>query len=387
MGDFGVYVHIPFCRRKCFYCDFPSYAGEERWMSRYREALCREIAAQGCRCLQEGAVRTVYIGGGTPTALAADDLLAVICALCESFRLTGEEEFTVEANPGTVDAKLLERLREAGVNRLSFGVQSFSDALLSAIGRIHTAREAEDAVRMAQKAGFRVSLDLMYGLPGQALADLKDSVARAAALGIGHISIYGLAVEDGTPFACMEEAGRLHLPTDDECGDMYDYITAELPHLGYRRYEISNYAKAGEESRHNLAYWQDVPYIGLGAAAHSYWHGRRTENEQDLCSYIACIEGGLSPAREEEPCSRESHIEEFAFLALRTAYGIDKQHFRNTFASEVQDIYGKVIARLQAAGLVEETAVSIRLTEQGMKFGNRVFEAFLLERDETHGEG
>ena len=355
-------------------------------MSRYREALCREIAAQGCCCLQEGAVRTVYIGGGTPTVLLADDLLAVICAVRESFRLTGEEEFTVEANPGTVDAKFLERLREAGVNRLSFGVQSFSNALLAAIGRIHTAREAEDAVRMAQKAGFRVSLDLMYGLPGQRLSDLKDSVARAAALGIGHISVYGLAVEDGTPFARMEEAGQLHLPTDEECGDMYDYITAELPHLGYRRYEISNYAKAGEESRHNLAYWQDVPYIGLGAAAHSYWHGRRTENEKDLRRYIACIEGGLSPAREEEPCSRESHIEEFAFLALRTAYGIDKQHFHNTFASEVQDIYGKVIARLQAVGLVEETAVSIRLTEQGMKFGNRVFEAFLLERDETYGE-
>ena len=383
MGDFGVYVHIPFCRRKCFYCDFPSYAGEERWMSRYREALCREIAAQGCRCLQEGAVRTVYIGGGTPTALLANDLLAVICAVRESFHLTGAEEFTVEVNPGTVDAKLLERLREAGVNRLSFGVQSFSDALLSAIGRIHTAREAEDAVRMAQKADFRVSLDLMYGLPGQTLADLKDSVARAAALGIGHISAYGLAVEDGTPFARMEEAGQLHLPTDDECGDMYDYITAELPRLGYRRYEISNYAKAGEESRHNLAYWQDVPYIGLGAAAHSYWHGRRMENEQDLRRYIACIEGGLSPAREEEPCSRENHIEEFAFLALRTADGLAKGRFRSTFGCDVHEVYGEVIARLQAAGLVEETVESIRLTAQGMKFGNRVFEAFLLERDEA----
>lgn len=383
MGDFGVYVHIPFCRHKCFYCDFPSYAGEERWMSRYREALCREIAAQGYRCLQEGAVRTVYIGGGTPTALAADDLLAVICAVRESFRLTGEEEFTVEANPGTVDAKLLERLCEAGVNRLSFGVQSFSDALLAAIGRIHTAREAEDAVRMAQKAGFRVSLDLMYGLPGQTLADLAASVARAAALAVRHISVYGLAVEEGTPFARMADEGRLDLPTDEVCGDMYDYITAELPRLGYRRYEISNYAKAGEESCHNLAYWQDVPYIGLGAAAHSYWHGRRTENEQDLRRYIACIEGDLSPAREEEPCSRESHIEEFAFLALRTADGIDKKCFRGTFASDVHEVYGEVIARLQAADLVEETTESIRLTEQGMKFGNRVFEAFLLERDEA----
>lgn len=386
MGDFGVYVHIPFCRRKCFYCDFPSYAGEERWMSRYREALCREIAAQGCCCLQEGAVRTVYIGGGTPTALAADDLLAVVCAVRESFRLTGEEEFTVEANPGTVDAKLLERLREAGVNRLSFGVQSFSDALLSAIGRIHTAREAEDAVCMAQKAGFRVSLDLMYGLPGQTLSDLKDSVARAAALGIGHISVYGLVVEDGTPFARMEAAGRLHLPTDDECGDMYDYITAELPRLGYRRYEISNYARAGEESRHNLAYWQDVSYIGLGAAAHSYWHGQRTENEQDLCRYIACIEGGLSPAREEEPCSRESHIEEFAFLALRTAEGIDKHRFKEKFKTDIEEIYGEAIKRLKKAALVEETASAICLTKQGMKFGNRVFEEFLLERNGIYGE-
>lgn len=386
MGDFGVYVHIPFCRRKCFYCDFPSYAGEERWMSRYREALCREIAAQGCRCLQEGAVRTVYIGGGTPTALLANDLLAVICAVRESFHLRGAEEFTVEVNPGTVDVQLLERLREAGVNRLSFGVQSFSDALLSAIGRIHTAREAEDAVRMAQKADFRVSLDLMYGLPGQTLADLKDSVARAAALGIGHISAYGLAVEDGTPFARMEEAGQLHLPTDDECGDMYDYITAELPRLGYRRYEISNYAKAGEESRHNLAYWQDVPYIGLGAAAHSYWQGRRMENEVDIRRYIACIEEGRAPAREEEPASRESHIEEYAFLALRTAEGIDKHRFKEKFKTDIEEIYGEAIKRLKKAALVEETASAICLTKQGVKFGNRVFEEFLLERNGIYGE-
>ena len=220
MDGFGVYIHIPFCRRKCFYCDFPSHAGEEALMRRYREALCRDIAAKGSFCLSEGSVRTVYIGGGTPTALLPDDLLAVIAAVRESFRLTGAEEFTVEANPGTVDAALLTHLRTAGVNRLSFGVQSFSDTLLSAIGRIHTAEEAEDAVRMARQAGFRVSLDLMYGLPGQTLADVEDSVARTAALDVGHISAYGLAVEDGTPFARMEAEGRLGLPTDEACGDM-----------------------------------------------------------------------------------------------------------------------------------------------------------------------
>ena len=386
MDGFGVYIHIPFCRRKCFYCDFPSHAGEEALMRRYREALCRDIAAKGSFCLSEGSVRTVYIGGGTPTALLPDDLLAVIAAVRESFRLTGAEEFTVEANPGTVDAALLAHLRTAGVNRLSFGVQSFSDTLLSAIGRIHTAEEAEDAVRMARQAGFRVSLDLMYGLPGQTLADVEDSVARAAALDVGHISAYGLAVEDGTPFARMEAEGRLGLPTDEACGDMYDYITQELPRLGYLRYEISNYAKEGEESRHNLAYWQDVPYIGIGAAAHSYWQGRRTENEAGLRHYIACIEEGRSPAREEEPPSRESHMEEFAFLALRTATGVDKRRFCETFDCAIREVYGEAIDRLQAAGLVEESAESIRLTALGMKFGNRVFEEFLLERDEVHGE-
>lgn len=355
-------------------------------MTRYREALCREIAAQGSRCLQTGAARTVYVGGGTPTSLPRDSLLAVIAAVRESFGLTGAEEFTVEANPGTIDAALLKRLKAAGVNRLSFGVQSFSDALLRAIGRIHTAQQAENAVRMAKEAGFRVSLDLMYGLPGQTLESLKTSVERAAALAVGHISVYGLAVEEGTPFARMAEEGRLALPTDEAAGDMYDYITEELPRLGYRRYEISNYAKAGEESRHNLAYWQDVPYIGVGAAAHSYRQGRRTENEKDLRRYIACIEEGRSPAKEEEPPSRETHIEEFAFLALRTAEGIDRRQFRETFASDVQDVYGEVIERLQKAGLVEETAESIRLTKQGLKFGNRVFGEFLLERDESYGK-
>ncbi len=386
MEHFGVYIHIPFCRRKCFYCDFPSYAGEETLMGRYREALCREIAAQGSRCLQEGAARTVYIGGGTPTALFASDLLAVVAAVRSAFRLTGEEEFTVEANPGTVDAALLTHLRKAGVNRLSFGVQSFSQPLLRAIGRIHTAGEAEEAVRMAQGEGFRVSLDLMYGLPQQTLDDLKASVECAAALAVGHISVYGLAVEEGTPFARMEAEGRLALPTDDAAGDMYDYITEQLPHLGYRRYEISNYAKAGEESRHNLAYWQDVPYIGLGAAAHSYWQGRRTENEEDIRRYIACIEEGRAPAREEEPASRENHIEEFAFLALRTAEGIDKHRFRKKFETDIGEIYGEAIRRLKKAGLLEETASAIRLTKQGMKFGNRVFEEFLLERNGIYGE-
>lgn len=378
MEKFGIYIHIPFCRSKCYYCNFISHADKKSLIPGYIKALRREIATWSKELLKTGAARTIYIGGGTPTALLPNDLLSIIKAVRTGFHLTGKEEFTVEANPGTVDARLLENLQKAGVNRLSFGVQTFSDTLLINIGRMHTAKEAANAVCMAKEKGFRVSLDLMYNLPEQTIFDLKDSIEKAASLDIGHISIYSLSIEDSTQFSYMKKKGQLKLPTDDEAGDMYDYIQDALAKKGYRRYEIANYAKDGEESRHNLAYWQDRPYIGIGAAAHSYRKGRRSENEPDICRYIDRIKKGRSPQKAETPSTRKTHIEEFSFLALRTAAGINKKHFYATFDCKLQEIYGEVIERLKMAALVEETAKSVRLTARGMKFANRVFLEFLL---------
>ena len=417
----GIYVHIPFCRRKCFYCDFPSYAGREDAMERYAHALCREIeiAAQGITCPPprgrgtefvsiydirytcpppwgrgtiadggggrtllpsgRGKASTVYVGGGTPTALPQPLLMGILHTLKEKMPIREDAEWTVEVNPGTVDRAYLEGLFSCGVTRLSFGVQSFSDTLLRRIGRIHTAQQAREALRLARDAGFRnLSLDLIYGLPGQTMQDLRESVAEAAALGAEHISIYGLQIEEGTVFARQQEQGRLELPHEDLVDAMYDDITEELPRRGYLRYEISNFAKPGYESRHNLGYWQDVPYLGLGAAAHSYWQGERRANPAALDAYMEAIESGTRPAALEEPATREIRMEEFCFLALRTAKGIEKAAFREKFGCTIESIYQDGIARMKEKGLLAEENGYLHLTALGMKYGNWVFGEFLL---------
>ncbi len=374
----GIYVHIPFCRRKCFYCDFPSYAGRERYMADYTKALCREIAAQGSLYRERwGGPATIYMGGGTPTALPVEWMEEILCALREVSPAV--DEFTVEANPGTVDKGYLELLRRHGVNRLSLGVQSFDDALLRRIGRIHTGEDAKCAVDLARAAGFQnISLDLIYGLPGQSLEALRESVETADALEVQHISIYGLQVEEGTVFARQREMGKLELPGEDLEEAMYDYMVSELPKCGYARYEISNFARAGYESRHNLGYWQDVPYLGLGAAAHSYLDGRRWENTAGIEEYIRCMERGESPSREEGERTREIAMEEFSFLALRTVDGIDKEAFRQRFGCTLESVYGAVVRQLEGKGLLRDCGGKVCLTELGMKYGNLVFEEFLL---------
>lgn len=401
--DWGIYIHIPFCRRKCYYCDFPSYAGRERYMGDYVDALCREIRARGAfyvrgsegggsgekvcdgdpaaSCGEKspgwGLAATCYIGGGTPTALPAEALVCIVREVRELLR--ADAELTVECNPGTVDAEYLAALKNAGVNRLSFGVQSFSDTLLQSIGRIHTSEQAREAVTMARAAGFtNVSLDLMYGLPGQSLADLQASVATAVELAPSHISIYGLQLEEGTLFARQQELGRLALPSEELTEQMYDYMVDYLPRAGFERYEISNFARPGFESRHNLSYWQDTPYLGLGAAAHSYLNGTRYAATADIAEYIAGVTSGKYAIEVEEERSERAHIEEFAFLALRTAAGIDRAKFRAIFGRDIYELYAAPIAAMKARGLLRETGKNIFLTPLGMKFGNDVFEAFLL---------
>ena len=378
----GLYVHLPFCRQKCFYCDFPSYAGQEGRMAVYVEALLGELAREGAPLRAAwGPPRTVYLGGGTPTALPPALMERLLAGLREFLAAAPDAlEFTCECNPGTVDAAYLSLLRAGGVNRLSLGVQTFDDALLRRIGRIHTAAQARAAVRQARAAGFRnLSLDLMYGLPGQTLAGLEMSVQQALALAPQHISIYGLQVEEGTAFARAQAAGRLALPSDEESEAMYDYMTTALPAAGYARYEISNFARQGFESRHNLGYWQDVPYLGVGTAAHSYLDGQRYENPRGIEEYLAALRESGRARREEEPLTRATSMEEFAFLALRTARGIDRARFAARFGCELASVYADAIARMRARGFLEEDAQGVRLTPLGMKYGNWVFEAFLLD--------
>lgn len=379
---YGVYVHIPFCQKKCAYCDFPSQVGTKAQMAAYIAALCREIEERGAAIAAHGTAATVYIGGGTPTALSTSLLTRLLLTLKRALPFSPEAEVTVEVNPGTVDLETLTALYTLGVTRLSVGAQSFSDRLLARIGRIHTAQAIRDTVRWARAAGFTdVGLDLMYGLPGQTMEDVRDSVGAAMDLAPTHLSVYGLTVEEGTPFAAEEAAGTLNLPAEEETEAMYDYLTDILPRYGFSRYEIANFARPGFMSRHNFSYWTDVPYVGFGAAAHGYWAGRRTANESDVARYIAMVEGGQSPAHEEEPPTRKNRLEAFCFLALRTAAGIDRAKFAATFGCSIESIYGEVVEALSAQGLLDVSDRCIRLTERGMKFGNVAFRAFLLDED------
>ena len=377
--QWGAYVHIPFCRRKCNYCDFASYGGREEAREAYVDALGVETLVRGQEMvLKHGRPATLYIGGGTPSALSLDQM-GTLMALMKS--VFGEpEEFTMEVNPGTVDREYLKKLREWGANRLSIGIQSFDDNILQTLGRIHRAAQAEETVKLAREAGFEnLSLDLMYGLPGQTMAILQESVAKALSLQPEHISIYGLQVEEGTPFFKLQQEGKLNLPQDELTDEMYDYITEYLPEQGYRRYEISNFARPGKESRHNLSYWQDVPYLGLGAAAHSYLEGKRYAATADIAEYIAGITAGREVRELEEEPTREHAMEEFAFLALRTAEGLSRQAFADKFHVELDSVYGEVMAKLSGQGLLLVDKAGCRLSEQGFKYGNVAFAEFILD--------
>ena len=386
--EFGIYIHIPFCRQKCFYCDFPSFAGREKKIDKYLQALEQEFALLRQRLYQKDNVRdteskfaprTIYIGGGTPTALNAHQLKKLLEIVQKYVSVAEAEEFTVEMNPGTVDREKLLLLQQAGVNRLSVGVQSFDDHCLQKIGRIHTAQDAVNTIELAHNLGFdNISLDLIYGLPQQDREILTKSVERALTLPVQHISIYGLQLEEGTAFQRMADMGKLQLPTDELVETMYDYIVEKLPEAGYQRYEISNYALPGYESKHNLSYWQDVDYLGLGSGAHSYWQGTRYENPRSIDDYISALEVGRLPSTLEEQVDRQAHMEEYCFLGLRTAAGIDKNLFQQKFGVDLFTVYGRTIEKLVAQDLLQHTASGIALTTLGMKYGNQVFGEFLL---------
>ncbi|WP_019553275.1 radical SAM family heme chaperone HemW [Propionispira raffinosivorans] len=375
----GLYIHIPFCLQKCFYCDFPSFANIADLKEAYTDALCKEILTQGA-LLPCAVIDTLYIGGGTPTTLSDGMLSRILAAVKQAFHFSEAMECSIEANPGTVNQQQLETLRQAGLNRISFGVQTFEDKLLAKIGRIHTSKEARQSVLLAQAAGFtNINLDLMYGLPGQTLAMLEKSMQIAMDLGVAHISIYGLIVEDGTVFAMQKKQGRLELPSEELVEQMYDRIMAVLPEAGYERYEISNFAKAKCYSQHNLKYWQNQPYLGLGAAAHSYIDGCRYANTHDVKAYIAAVNSGKLVAETEEDMTSTVLMEEFCFLALRTKWGIECEKFADNFGQSLFTVYGDVIKKLQVKNLLAVDGGSVYLTALGMKYGNQVFAEFLLD--------
>ena len=367
LSPLSLYIHVPFCRKKCAYCDFASYPGREGDWRRYFEALWGEIDGWAPRLNGREAV-TAFFGGGTPTLMDAEYIAETLARLRRAVPFAPSAEITCEGNPGTLTPQKLERLRKAGVNRLSLGAQSFDDALLTALGRIHTATQAGEAVRMAREAGFgNVSLDLMYALPGQHMEQWRDTLDAAVSLGVEHISAYSLIVEPGTPMAARVASGAAALPEDDDVNAMQRYAVNALARAGYGRYEISNFARRGFECRHNLVYWNRGDYLGVGCAAHSLLDGRRFHNPESLDGYLA---GG----REEEAqrLTAADAAEETVMLATRTVRGLDMARWERDFGAPFRRGREAALARLARGGLIETDGGFLRLTPRGMELHNAV---------------
>lgn len=368
----AVYVHIPFCVHKCAYCDFASYQiYNEHIMSDYARRLAEEISA--CTpALPVSPHATMYFGGGTPSVLPLDAMEAVVTALKERGFWQQPAEATLEANPGTVDLDKLQFYRQLGFDRLSLGIQSFQPAELASMGRVHTAEDAEAAIALAREAGFRrISGDLIYGYPGQTAASVRDSLERLLQTGVDHVSVYGLTVEEGTLLAKQVREGTAALPPEDETGAMYDFLMEALPQAGYQRYEISNFARPGQASRHNQVYWHYDPYLAFGAAACRFDGICRETNPRNLTAYLR----GEAPEREE--LSPEIRREELVFMSLRTAKGLSLAEFRQRTGSSFFPLYKEAFAACAERGWIAREGDRIHLTERGMQYGNLAFEEFL----------
>ena len=397
IGPLALYVHIPFCETKCPYCDFNTYAGIEGLMPSYVAALRRELAAWG-DVLGHPGVNTVFFGGGTPSYLPSEDLSLVVGTVGSTFDIAPTAEVTLEANPGDLTASKLTAYLECGVNRLSIGFQSLSDRLLEVLGRRHSASEAVDAYRLAVASGFgNVSIDLIYGLPYQTLEDWKETLEGAVGLSPPHISMYCLTLEEGTPMEQQVRSGRLPEPDSDLAADMYLAAQDALGRQGYRHYEISNWARPGFESRHNMTYWRNQPYLGVGPGAHSYLPGFRFSNLRSPREYIRSSPPDNSSGRHRgwelsaesikvmpvvekvEPIDRRLEMAETLMMGLRLNSGVSTGEFARRFGETPSQAYDGTIDELTSVGLVETVDGWMRLTPRGRLLGNEVFGRFFVQ--------
>ena len=378
----GLYIHIPFCVQKCKYCDFLSAPADDATKKQYVEALCKEIT--GYKDLtKEYELATIYFGGGTPSVLNVSLTEKILSTVKKVFAVNAGAEITLEINPGTASLDKLKRYKELGINRLSIGVQSAKKEELALLGRIHSFEDAKQTVLWAREAGFtNLSLDLMSALPGQSLEDYKENVEEILSLNPEHISSYSLIVEDGTPFFELYAVGKekeTELPDEETDRAMYAYTKERLMQAGYGRYEISNYAKPGFESRHNSSYWIGTEYIGVGLGASSLFTNARYHNETDLTTYIKEAESGQDVRRETERLDIGEQMEEFMILGLRMMQGISRQAFQNRFGKPIETVYGSALKKLEKQGLLILTGDRVALTETGIDVSNRVFVEFVPE--------
>jgi len=396
MKEFALYLHIPFCQSRCSYCDFNTYAGLTDLRGRYVDALCQEIARQGMHFQTNGhapMARSIYLGGGTPTILTVDQIACLLDACTSSFSVIGDAETTIEANPVSVNRDYLTSLHQIGVNRISLGVQSFSDNELALLGRLHDAVTAQRAFVAARQAGFQnINLDLIYGLPNQHVHRWQETLRIALSLEPEHLSLYALGVEVGTPLHRDVLAGRVPTPDPDVAADQYELAEDLLADAGYVHYEISNWARGSIRyaSQHNMFYWHNQPYLGLGAGAHSWVSGMRFANVPHPTDYIQRLEQTVPSDHSPEPWSpailtetlehipREMEMAETMILGLRLVEeGVSSERFGARFGRSFKEVYENVLPDLVNLQLLEYDAKRLRLSRRGRLLGNEVFQRFL----------
>ncbi len=381
-SSLSLYVHVPFCVRKCAYCDFASFPGREADWGRYFDEIMAEIrlwseTTDFGLLSEKYRIKTLFIGGGTPTLVDAGYIEKTIDACRRIAPFEPGAEITAEGNPGTLTPGKLAAYRRAGVNRLSLGAQSFDEGLLRSLGRIHTAGQIGEAVTMAREAGFdNINLDLMYALPGQGMDQWADALDAAIALGVEHLSAYSLIVEPGTPMAARVALGAATVPDDDAVNAMQRQAIARLDAAGYRRYEISNYARPGRECRHNLVYWNRGDYLGLGCAAHSLLGGRRFHNPESLDDYLAGVR-----RQDEVRLTLRDEMEETLMLSTRTVRGLDLAAWENAYGAPFERRREAAIGRLERGGLIEIGGGHLRLTTRGMEVQDAVVLELLGENE------
>ena len=370
----SAYVHIPFCTQICYYCDFSKVFIKNQPVDSYLEHLLEEFQSYDIQKL-----RTLYIGGGTPTALSASQLEVLLKGLTKNLDLSFLEELTIEANPGDLDADKIAVLKNSAVNRVSLGVQTFDDKMLKKIGRSHLEKDIYENIDRLKLAGFdNISIDLIYALPGQTMEQVKENVAKAIGLDIPHMSLYSLILENHTVFMNRMRRGKLPLPKEELEAEMFEYIIAELERAGFEHYEISNFSKSGFESRHNLMYWDNAEYYGIGAGASGYVDGVRYKNHGPIRHYLSAVEEGNARITEEH-LSQKEQMEEEMFLGLRKKSGVSMARFEEKFGRSFEGLYGEIVRDLVQQGLMQIDGDSVRMTKRGLFLGDTVAERFILE--------
>ncbi|RKD23984.1 coproporphyrinogen III oxidase [Ammoniphilus oxalaticus] len=375
----SVYIHIPFCTNKCFYCDFNSYVTKDSELIwNYLYALEEEMK-QTVRRVPAQQVETIFVGGGTPTFLDHEQMRYFLQSVQRVFPDQAPSmEFSMEANPGTTDYEKLVIMRQGGINRLSYGAQSFNDALLKEIGRMHDSGQVLQSIAAAKRAGFdNISIDLIFGLPKQTLTTFHETLDIAFSLDLQHFSAYSLQVEENTLFHVLYEKNQLALPPEDDEVEMYEVVRHRMAEEGYTQYEISNFSKEGFQSRHNKTYWRNCEYYGIGAGAHGYVHGERHENAGPVDHYIQLVKEKGLPRIEQHFVAPSEAMEDFMIMGLRLLEGVSKNVFYERYGIELATQFGPVLEELKNKGLLEEQGDRIRLTKRGIPFGNEVFARFL----------